>query len=84
MHRILKPGGELLVGMPRVDRLMENLFTAIGFKGISAHHVTSPDALKIVAREYFELSDVSRFPAHFPIPIALYFNMLFKKTSKKD
>jgi ubiquinone/menaquinone biosynthesis C-methylase UbiE len=33
IHRVLKPGGTLLVGMPAVNKTMEYLFQAIGFAG---------------------------------------------------
>jgi 2-polyprenyl-3-methyl-5-hydroxy-6-metoxy-1,4-benzoquinol methylase len=84
MRRILRPEGELLVGMPRVDKLMQNLFTLIGFKGINTHHVTSPGAFQLSAKRYFELAEISPFPAHFPASIALYLNMLFKKNPIKS
>lgn len=40
--RVLAPGGDFLLGMPAVNRMMEVGFRAIGFKGIEDHHVTAP------------------------------------------
>jgi SAM-dependent methyltransferase len=43
--RVLKPGGQFLLGMPAVNRAMEFGFRAIGFRGIGHHHVTPPRAV---------------------------------------
>jgi SAM-dependent methyltransferase len=43
--RVLRPGGQFLLGMPAVNRMMEAGFRAIGFKGIGHHHVTTPRAV---------------------------------------
>jgi len=40
--RVLRPGGQFLLGMPSVNRMMEAGFLAIGFRGINDHHVTTP------------------------------------------
>ncbi len=40
--RVLRPGGQFLLGMPSVNRWMEVGFVAIGFRGINDHHVTTP------------------------------------------
>jgi SAM-dependent methyltransferase len=40
--RVLRPGGEFLLGMPSVNRMMEVGFRMIGFRGINDHHVTTP------------------------------------------
>jgi SAM-dependent methyltransferase len=42
VSRVLRPGGQFLLGMPAVNRAMEWGFRAIGFKGIADHHVTTP------------------------------------------
>jgi SAM-dependent methyltransferase len=43
--RVLRPGGQFLLGMPAVNRMMEAGFRLIGFKGIEDHHVTTPQAV---------------------------------------
>jgi SAM-dependent methyltransferase len=43
--RVLRPGGQFLLGMPAVNKMMEAGFRAIGFKGINDHHVTTPQAV---------------------------------------
>jgi ubiquinone/menaquinone biosynthesis C-methylase UbiE len=46
MHRVLKPGGLAIIGMPAVNRFMEYAFQAIGFKGIDDHHITTPSSVR--------------------------------------
>ncbi|MBT4122184.1 class I SAM-dependent methyltransferase [bacterium] len=79
LHRILKPGGELLVGMPRVDKFMEKLFVTIGFNEINDHHVTNyKEFLKFASKE-FELEKINTMPKFLPKSFGLYFNILLKK-----
>jgi len=82
MFRILKPGGELLVGMPRVDRLMEKLFTLIGFNKINEHHVTDYRAFLNCGKKYFKMIKYAKFPAFLPTYFCLYHNILFIKELK--
>lgn len=79
MFRILKPGGKLLVGMPRVDKFMEKLFSLIGFNKINEHHVTDCHAFLNNVNKYFLLIEHSKFPVHLPAYFCLYHNLLFKK-----
>ncbi|RYZ63787.1 MAG: class I SAM-dependent methyltransferase, partial [Proteobacteria bacterium] len=51
VHRVLKPHGKFLLGMPAVNRAMEWGFRAIGFKGIEDHHITTPAD---VAKEFYD------------------------------
>jgi len=79
MHHILKPGGKILVGMPRVDKNMEKLFTFIGYKNIEQFHVsTHADFIKS-ANKYFTLRKSNRLFGFLPEKFGLYFNMLFEK-----
>ena len=82
IHRLLKPGGELLVGMPRVDRMMEWLFYLIGYKGIENEHVhTYCEVIHLIKTEFdFRLEKMATLPGFAPRFAALYFAMLFKKT----
>ena len=79
MHTLLKPSGQLLVGMPRVDRLMAKGFSLIGFDNINDHHVTDYKECKQAAAEKFELISSAHIPSIGPESLGLYFNMLFQK-----
>lgn len=79
MYRILKPGGNLLVGMPRVDKLMEKLFPLIGCKTIKEQHVTSYKEFLDSTKEDFTLEKFSKMPRFLPSIAGIYFNMLLKK-----
>ena len=79
MHTLLRPSGQLLVGMPRVDRLMAQGFSLIGFSGIDQHHVTDYTTCKQVAAAEFELISSAHIPSIAPEMLGLYFNMLFQK-----
>jgi 2-polyprenyl-3-methyl-5-hydroxy-6-metoxy-1,4-benzoquinol methylase len=79
MHSLLRPDGQLLVGMPRVDRLMARGFSLIGFSGIDEHHVTDYITCKQVAAAGFELIASAHIPTMLPEFCGLYFNMLFQK-----
>ena len=82
MHDLLRPSGQLLVGMPRVDKLMEKAFRLIGFSNINDHHVTDYKTCLKTARNGFELLAGAHVPALLPSFAGLYFNLLFKKISK--
>ena len=81
IHRLLKPGGELLVGMPRVDRIMEWLFRFIGYRGIEDEHVhTYRDLIQHARTEFdFRLERLATMPRFVPRFAALYYAMLLKK-----
>lgn len=79
VFRILKPGGEFLVGMPRIDRAMSRLFSLIGFSGIDDHHVTNYKQFIKEANKKFDLIKFSKMPSFLPSFVGLYFGMLFKK-----
>lgn len=80
MYRILKPGGQLLVGMPRVDKSMEKLFTFIGYKNIEQFHVCTHVDFLQSANKYFMLKMRNRLFGFLPEKLGLYFNMLFEKS----
>ncbi len=79
IHRLLRPSGRLLVGMPRVDRLMSRAFRLIGFDTIDDHHVTDHKHCQQAAAKQFSLVASARIPSLLPEACGLYFNMLFKK-----
>lgn len=82
MQRVMAPRGKLLIGMPSVNRTMELGFSAIGFRGIDHHHVTTPEAvrcgfeaagLRVVRAAFLDL------PAGPPLGLRLYYNWLLEK-----
>ena len=79
MHQILKPGGKLLVGMPRVDKNMEKLFAFIGYKNIEQFHVSTYVDFIQDAGKYFTLIKSNRLFGFLPKKLGLYYNMLFEK-----
>jgi SAM-dependent methyltransferase len=78
VSRVLRPGGHLLVGMPRVDALMERLFRLIGYRGISSHHVTNARRFLAAADGRFRLVKFAKLPRLAPTSAALYFSMLLQ------
>ena len=79
MYEILKPGGILLVGMPRVDKKMERLFDFIGYHNIDQHHVSQHKDFIKIAEKYLILTQRNRLFGFLPKNFGLYFNMLFEK-----
>lgn len=80
MYRILKSRGQLLVGMPRVDGLMEHFFTfIIGYKDINKHHVMGFKKFLGIANKYFSIKKQSWMPSFLPALFGLYFTVLFEK-----
>ena len=77
--RLLRTGGQLLIGMPRVDRFMVPLFDLIGFHDIQNHHVTTHRQVVRAARGFFALHRFAGFPRWLPRWAGLYFNLLFLK-----
>ncbi len=77
--RTLKPGGQFLLGMPSVNRMMEVGFRLIGFKGIEDHHVTTPASVAS-AFSSAGLRVVRSQTLDFPTrPIRLYYTWLLEK-----
>jgi 2-polyprenyl-3-methyl-5-hydroxy-6-metoxy-1,4-benzoquinol methylase len=79
IYKILKPGGKLLVGMPRVDKGMIGLFRFIGFKDIDQHHVSNHSDFIKSAKVYFNPVKSNSMFTYLPESLGLYFNMLFEK-----
>jgi len=79
MYRILKPSGELLVGMPRVDKTMVKLFALIGYGEIERHHVTDRRQFLDACRGLFVLRRKKHVFPFLPPQAALYFNMLLRR-----
>ncbi len=81
--RLLQPDGQLLIGMPRVDRLMVPLFDLIGYHGINEHHVTTYRQVVRAAHNQFILRRFRCFPHGLPRWAGLYFNLLFQKKPER-
>lgn len=79
IFRLLRPGGELLVGMPRVDTAMSAAFRMIGFDRIEEHHVTAYSNFLKIASEHFVLNKFRKIPSFTPRTLALYYIMLLRK-----
>lgn len=79
MHRILKSRGQLLVGMPRVDVLMETFFKFIGYKNINKYHMMSFEKFLTIADKYFLIKKQSRMPSFLPGLFGLYFTVLLER-----
>jgi cyclopropane fatty-acyl-phospholipid synthase-like methyltransferase len=79
LRKKLKPDGLLLVGMPRVDRIMTWIFEhGIRFKGIDDHHVSSFRVFMESAAESFEVVETAHMPAHLPRFSGLYYAALLR------
>lgn len=82
IHRVLRPGGTFLLGMPAVNKVMEAGFYLIGFRGIEHHHVTTPGT---VQKQFAPTGFVERSRHHFDIPmppplgVRLYYNWLLER-----
>lgn len=84
IRELLRSSGQLLIGMPRVDKLMEMAFPLIGYNNIGHHHVTNYKKVLNLARSDFRLIGRSHTPNFFPGSLALYFSMLFQKEHGAD
>jgi 2-polyprenyl-3-methyl-5-hydroxy-6-metoxy-1,4-benzoquinol methylase len=81
---LLCPGGELLVGMPRVDSFMNTAIRLLGYNQIGNHHVTDYHKFRKEASTYFELIKLRKLPNWLPQFAGLYFNMLWRKRGRID
>lgn len=76
VHRVLRPGGSFLLGMPAVNLAMEAGFALIGFRGINDHHVTTPQQVAgAFAARGFTVRESAQLklplPASAPLPFAV-------------
>jgi 2-polyprenyl-3-methyl-5-hydroxy-6-metoxy-1,4-benzoquinol methylase len=72
LARTLVKGGTLVAGYPMVNRLMANLFRAIGFGNIEDHHVTPPTGIDSALRRVLRPLRRKALPALAPVSLALY------------
>ncbi len=83
VHRVLRPRGLFLLGMPSVNKLMEAGFFAIGHKGINELHITRPaDVQSIMQTVGFNqiAANYLDYPWPSPLGLRLYYNWLLEKS----
>lgn len=78
ISRVLKKGGDAVIGFP-----VENIFTDIGFmviglNGRKAHPVNQDDILK-VAEKYFDIEAMKTFPLGLPLKVSLFAHCRLRK-----
>lgn len=78
-HRVLAPGGELLVGCPAVHKGMNLAFAAIGFRGIDQHHFSSIHDVLSAAEGRFSVEKSATLPRAVPLGWAPYNAVLLRK-----
>ena len=72
LHRVLKPDGVAIIGVPASGWVMDLLFRAIGFAEIGEHHVSTHDDIAALLRERFAVEADARLPSFAPPGAALY------------
>ena len=72
LHRVLKPDGVAIIGVPASGWVMDLLFRAIGFSEIGEHHVSTHDDIAALLRERFAVEGDARLPSFAPPGTALY------------
>lgn len=72
--RVLKPGGVAVIGMPAVNRFMEQAFRSIGFKDIGDYHITTPEHVRALIRAQPARWELARrsLPGDVPFSMGLY------------
>lgn len=54
LTRVLKKDGEILIGIPRLDKLMEIMFILIGYFSIKEHHVLTERQIESAIQKHFK------------------------------
>ncbi len=72
VKRVLKPGGIASIGFPKSGRIMNLLFSAIGFHEIEDHHVSGHKEIVKALEKHFEKVQIYRYPGMIPQPASLY------------
>ena len=79
IRKKMKPEGMLLVGMPRVDRIMTWLIEqGLRYKGIDEDHVSTYPMFLEYSQRYFRVLKTARLPACLPDFAALYHAVLLQ------
>ncbi len=80
--RVLKPGGQLLIGCPAVHKLMNAAFAAIGFADIDNHHFSDIADVVNAATAHFEVTQKAALPrvmGTLPLGWAPYTTVLLQR-----
>lgn len=72
LHRVLKPGGRAIIGVPASGWAMDLLFRAVGFSEIDEHHVSTQDDIEHELARYFDIDGERRMPSFAPERLTLY------------
>jgi ubiquinone/menaquinone biosynthesis C-methylase UbiE len=78
MARVLKDGGDAVIGFPVVSFLTDIAFLMIGINSRKAHPVDQDDILSS-ARKYFDVDTLRTFPANLPLKLSLFAHCRLKK-----
>jgi SAM-dependent methyltransferase len=80
--RVLRPGGQLLIGCPAVHKLMNAAFAAIGFADIDNHHFSAIADVVAAASPHFLLTQKAALPnvmGKLPLGWAPYTTVLLQR-----
>jgi SAM-dependent methyltransferase len=81
VYRLLKPGGEFLVGVPRVDPIMSLLFRLVGYTNIDDEHIRTYQTIFDCIQSQFHMKQrgFATYPSFFPESAGLYYTGIFIK-----
>jgi len=71
VHRVLRPGGAYVVGVPALNAMMAAAFRLLGFH-IRDHHLSSERQVLAAMREVFEVDRTHYSPCSWPKPLTTY------------
>jgi predicted SAM-dependent methyltransferase len=71
VHRMLRPGGVFVVGVPELNRRMSLAFRMFGYD-ISQHHFSDPKTVLDAAMQVFSIDQKVNLPAFAPDIARLY------------
>lgn len=71
VHRMLRPGGVFVVGVPELNRRMSAAFRMLGYD-ISQHHFSAPNTVLHAATQVFAIDQKVNLPAFAPDMARLY------------
>ena len=78
IHRLLRPGGVFVVGVPELNRRMSVAFRMIGYD-ISQHHFSDPNTVLEATRAVFRIDQKVNLPAFAPDFARLYVWFIARK-----
>ncbi len=78
MARVLKDGGDAVIGFPVVSVLTDIAFLMIGINSRKAHPVDQDDIIAS-AEKYFDIDEIKTFPLNVPLKVALFAHCRIRK-----